>query len=83
MTCQEIIEFLMDYVDGELPADQQAIFAHHLEICAECMDYLHSYQQTVTLAKETGSTESAATHNFAPIPEELVRAILAARASAK
>lgn len=83
MTCQEIVDFLMAYVDGEMPADQAAIFAHHIEVCPECLEYLESYQQTVTLAKVACGEETPAAARNPPIPDELVRAILAARARDK
>ncbi|MCC6361642.1 MAG: zf-HC2 domain-containing protein, partial [Phycisphaerales bacterium] len=30
MTCKELAEFLMDYLDGELPAETRAVFDRHL-----------------------------------------------------
>jgi anti-sigma factor RsiW len=78
VTCAEIIDFLMAYVDGDLPAEQQAIFAHHLEICPACQNYLDSYRQTLLLSKQA-CDEVALPQNCAPIPADLVKAIIAAR----
>ena len=46
LTCRELIEFLMQYVDGELPAAQLRAFERHLEICPSCVAYLAGYRAT-------------------------------------
>ncbi len=51
MTCQEFIEFMMDYSDGTLPAAQQTEFDAHLSQCPGCRDYLLTYQEAVRLGK--------------------------------
>ena len=76
MTCKELVDFLMDYLGGELPENERAVFAQHLEICPPCLAYLNSYQETVALGKQAcGSDEGL----LEDCPEELVNAILAAR----
>ena len=78
MTCRHILEFLTDYVDGTVTAEEQAVFEAHLAICPPCVAYLHTYQVTVQLGKAAlGGVEAPAD----PVPEELVTAILAARKS--
>ena len=73
MTCRDVLDFLMAYLDGELTAEQRAAFDHHLSLCDACRDYLASYRATLRL-------ERAADPDAAPpVPDELVRAILAAR----
>ena len=75
MTCRELIDFLMEYLDRELPQEQRAEFEAHLDACPECVDFLNSYQETRKLECQCyrDSDESAA------IPEQLVQAILAAK----
>jgi anti-sigma factor RsiW len=81
MTCRELVEFLMAFDDGELPADQRETFEQHLEICPPCVVYLETYRETVRLGKslcddpESGPPEGC--------PEALVQAVLSARRSAK
>ncbi len=77
MTCREFIDFLMDYLTGELPAEQRACFEEHLGECPDCVAYLRSYEATIRIGKAVcaGPTEPVP----GDVPEELVRAILAAR----
>ncbi|MDX1962939.1 MAG: zf-HC2 domain-containing protein [Pirellulales bacterium] len=76
-SCQQVLDFLLAYLDGELPASEQAIFDAHLAICAACRNYLDSYQATLRLVKSSHDDQSAA--SLPQLPEELVQAILAAR----
>jgi anti-sigma factor RsiW len=78
MTCREFIQFMMDYSEGSLPEAQRAAFDLHLAHCSWCRDYLRTYQETVRLGK---AAAQPATDD--DLPEELVKAILAARASDK
>ena len=79
MTCRDIIEFLIDYVSEELPANERAIFDKHLAECPPCADYLNTYMHTMTLEQVCLCPESAAVP--AENPEHLVQAILEARRS--
>lgn len=72
MTCQEITEFLMAYLDGELSDDRRDVFEEHLGECPDCVNYLNSYRETIRLSRNTADAPSE-------MPEDLVRAILAAR----
>ena len=76
ITCRELIEFLDRYVDGELPAPMAAKFEEHLEVCAACVEYLHSYRETIRLASEAWSDDEIAIED---VPSELIDAILAVR----
>ncbi len=77
MTCREVVEFLMEYLAGELPPEQHTAFTAHLDACPECVAYLKSYEETVRLGKAAlGAADESAAND---IPEELVQAILASR----
>lgn len=76
MNCRELIEFLVDYRDGHLPPEQRAEFERHLAICGPCVTYLKTYEQTIRLAKCCCGEDRPVP---ADVPEELVKAILAAR----
>lgn len=76
ITCRELVDFLMAYLDGELPAEQRASFEAHLQACPQCEDYLESYRTTVALGQ---SLRCGAEDVPSEVPEALVRAVLAAR----
>lgn len=77
ITCREIADFLMAYLDRELPEGQRCAFEQHLGDCPGCVRYLRSYEATVRLGKCL--CDDAAAQPPGDVPEELVRAILAAR----
>ena len=49
MSCQEVTEFLADFLDGELPLRQRLVFRLHLLMCPDCRRYLDSYAATIRL----------------------------------
>ena len=75
LTCEQVIDFLMDYLDGELHEDLRQRFETHLEVCTACKDYLDSYSKTVALGKQCFDEPEAF---VAEMPESLVEAILTA-----
>ncbi len=77
ITCREFEEFVLSYLDGELPARQARIFEWHLRICRECREYLAAYRRTI----ELGEAVLGPAHEAVPedIPEDLVRAVLDSR----
>jgi anti-sigma factor RsiW len=80
VTCQQCIEFLLEYLAGELAPVERAEFESHLRLCPPCLDYLRTYELAVRLGKAVCREPASPT---APaVPEELVQAILAARAKA-
>ena len=76
MTCKELVEFLMDYLDGLLSEPERRRFEEHLGECPDCVAYLATYQEAVRLGKEACTAGDSIPTD---VPEELVRAILAAR----
>jgi anti-sigma factor RsiW len=77
MTCRELADFLMDYVDGGLPADVRTAFDRHLTRCPNCVAYVKTYRTTIELGRRAfndDQTDAALTG----VPADLIRAILAA-----
>lgn len=76
MTCRELVDFLMAYLDGELPAAQREAFERHLSVCPSCVNYMATYKEAVRLGRQ------AMVHTDAPVPstvpDALVQAVLAA-----
>lgn len=77
MTCRELIEFLMDYASGELLPEVKAEFERHLERCPPCIAYLDTYMKTRELARDACKEPDEPADQ--QVPEELIRAILAAK----
>jgi anti-sigma factor RsiW len=73
-TCRELVDFVGDYLAGDLPPDVRSAFDAHLAECPDCVAYLRSYEDTIRLARGAGADPVPA-----PVPTSLVRAILAAR----
>ena len=78
ITCEELVEFLVDYHAGDLPDDQRSEFERHLGVCPECVDYVKTYEKTVELCRDCvdPADEKAAIEQ---VPEDLIQAILQAR----
>ncbi|HEY8121701.1 MAG TPA: zf-HC2 domain-containing protein [Myxococcota bacterium] len=77
MNCREFTDFLMAYLDGELPESERDSFDFHLHGCQSCVNYMETYQAAVRLGKAACSEDASLPDD---VPEALVRAILAARA---
>lgn len=77
MTCREFADFIADYLAGELPSQTLARFEHHLSLCPNCKRYLDGYRATVNLGKAAFGAADAAVPD--DVPDDLVKAILAAR----
>jgi anti-sigma factor RsiW len=79
MTCRELADFLMAYLDGELEESERRVFDEHLELCPPCKDYLVTYRECVEAGRRACESEDAQPEH---VPEGLIQAILAARGRA-
>ena len=77
LSCREFVEFLDEYLSGHLPEDERARFDAHLARCPACVAYTQTYRQALRLGRAAFLCPEAA---LADAPEDLVRAILQARA---
>jgi anti-sigma factor RsiW len=77
LTCREFVEFLIDYVDEALPAEQRRVFDEHMGFCPACLNYLETYRETVRLEKTLCADPEGPVPD--DVPDDLVQAILAAR----
>jgi anti-sigma factor RsiW len=77
LCCRDFTEFIYAYEEGELPADERAAFEAHLAACPDCVSYLAGYRRSVALAgRAFGSPDEPVPED---VPEDLVRAVLAAK----
>jgi anti-sigma factor RsiW len=83
LTCREFIEFLMEYLERALPVQRLSEFERHLGGCSSCRAYLQNYQSTVRLGRAAFADPEAGPDDALPedVPEDLVKAILAARSA--
>lgn len=70
-TCQQLIDFLDDYITGDLPPDRIEGFEWHLARCPSCVAYVASYRETILIVQHTSAIE------IEDIPADLLTAILA------
>ena len=77
ITCREFEEFILAYMDGELPEKKVKRFEWHLRMCRECREYLAAYKR----AMEVGKASFELNGEVLPddVPEDLITAILDAR----
>ena len=77
MTCREFASFISGYLIGDLPRADRLQFERHLAACPNCERYLAQYRETIAAGRAAFADPDA---DLPPeVPEELVRAILAAR----
>ena len=77
ITCEQFEDFILAYLEDELPSRQKFVFELHLRMCRECRDYLAAYQKTMRFVKASASDKVMMMAE--PPPEDLVAAVLAAR----
>lgn len=80
MTCSEFTEFLDRFIEADLSPEEAAEFERHLVVCEQCVNYLDTYRRAVAMGKAVfGEPEKDLPEQ---VPEDLIKAILAARRSA-
>ena len=77
ITCREFDDFIVAYLDRELPPRQRRVFELHLMVCPDCRPYLAAYRRTIEVAKRVVDDLDQAVPD--EVPEELIKAILAAK----
>src|SRR5258708_29461955 len=55
MKCEQIAEWIPDYLQGALPSEQRSQVESHLEECAECKQDVLLWQQLATLPQQQPS----------------------------
>ena len=81
MTCRELIEVLDEYLEGRMAPGPRGVFEAHLAECPYCVDYLESYRETLRRVGRAFDDPDAELPG--DVPEELVAAVLAARAAGR
>ena len=77
ISCAELDQFIVDYLERNLSFGERARFRLHLLVCRKCRAYLDSYKKTIALGKKAFADPERPASEAAP--PELIRAILASR----
>ena len=75
LTCKQVAEFLMAYLDGDLAITQRLRLDRHLDLCRDCRNYLTGYSETIRASQAAFDEADLMT----AIPQELLHAILVSR----
>jgi anti-sigma factor RsiW len=49
--CEECVELLVDYLEGELPPERARALEIHLDLCPSCVSFVNTYKGTVNIAR--------------------------------
>ncbi len=79
LSCREFADFLLAWLDGEVPPEQAAEFEEHLVRCPPCVDYVETYRETIRQGKLACQHQNPGGEPPEDAPEALVSAILAVR----
>ena len=56
MSCKQLVEFCLDYLEGDLPDDEQVRFRRHLGQCPDCVAFFETYRRTAEIARTAVQT---------------------------
>jgi predicted anti-sigma-YlaC factor YlaD len=76
VSCKDVADFLLDYLDGTLPFAQRLTFKLHLGLCRDCRRYIDSYKKTIEISRASNQPAE-----IEDPPEALIQAILKSRPS--
>jgi hypothetical protein len=57
INCHELITFCMDYLEGDLPDDEEVGFRRHLAQCTDCVAFFETYRKTPELSRAALSAQ--------------------------
>jgi anti-sigma factor RsiW len=57
LACQELVELVTDYLEGELTPGERARFEAHIAECPGCATYLEQIRTTIALAGATADLD--------------------------
>jgi anti-sigma factor RsiW len=65
--CDECVELLVDYLEGELPPERARALEIHLDLCPSCVSFVNTYRGTVNIARSLHAED---------IPPELTQRLI-------
>ena len=79
LTCKEFNDFMVDYLEGDLPVWQKYMCWLHVKMCRECAYFIRQYRRVIVLGQNAFNSLDDPVPDS--VPEELVKAAMAHRAS--
>ncbi len=52
LSCQQIVDYCLDFLSGSLPDPERRLFSSHLRNCSDCMKFFETYRRTPDLSRE-------------------------------
>ena len=52
LSCQEIVDYCLDFLGGSLPETERQLFSAHLRNCPDCMRFFETYRKTPEVSRE-------------------------------
>ena len=57
ISCEELVRFMIDYLDGDLAPEEEKEFDLHIDGCNDCHAFLNTYRKTVSLLNNLSCKE--------------------------
>ena len=76
--CEQFENFMLAYIEDELPPSQRKVINLHLRVCPDCRSYVAEYRRTLQALKVSKLEDDG---SLADVPEDLIQAILKASAA--
>jgi predicted anti-sigma-YlaC factor YlaD len=54
--CEQLVAFCLDYLEGDLPGDEQVRFRRHLGQCPDCVTFFETYRRTAEISRRAVQT---------------------------
>ncbi len=77
LTCKQFDDFMIDFLEQNLPFSQRVGCWLHVKMCRDCTKFVRQYQQTIALGKQAFEEPNDPVPES--VPEDLINAALAHR----
>lgn len=52
VSCERVVELLLEYLEGTLPPDVHAAMEKHMELCPPCVAFARQYSRTSEVCRD-------------------------------
>lgn len=73
ISCQQVVDYCLDYLSGTLSRDESSSFDKHLTYCPDCVKFFQTYKKTPEISR------NALTVNIPESVKDSVREFLRSR----